>query len=83
LRQQLTYHRNSQQLADAGFLLAVLRELRLVGREPVIYVNINMQEQLVEATLVSGVMGHGNPTIPFLQPSYLIANDVIRFFFEP
>ncbi|CAA9568585.1 MAG: hypothetical protein AVDCRST_MAG86-1315, partial [uncultured Truepera sp.] len=29
---------------------------------------VDVQEQLVEATLITGMRGHGNPTIPLLLP---------------
>jgi hypothetical protein len=47
----------------------VLRKELLVKLEPVVDVDVNVQKQLVEATLVTGMMGHSNLTIPLFLTS--------------
>jgi hypothetical protein len=49
----------------------------LVRLKPVVDVDVNVQKQLIEATLITGMMGHGNPIIPLSSTSDQIANDVI------
>jgi hypothetical protein len=48
-------------------LLAVPRKVLLIRFEPVVNVDVDVQEQLFKATLIMEMVGYGNLTIPLIS----------------